>query len=109
MIKSLQRLFLAFHKRINHLTQGDPVLAQDIRTKLHTGAAYEFHLANRYATNYRDPLPTAVIVPGWGSRVFSSTTYAKIGGALREIGYHTLLLSLRGNEESAGNLNTVTR
>jgi len=83
------------------------MLAFDIRTKLHTGAAYQFTISPQYVGG--DKLPAVVLVHGWGSKIFSNRTYTEAAERLRALGYHTLLLSLRGHEDSDGDLDTVSR
>jgi len=75
-------------------------------SRLHTGAAYEFTLAPGYTGEVK--YPAVVLIAGWSSDSFSST-YNELARTLREIGYHTLQLSLRGHEGSDGDLRAVTQ
>jgi uncharacterized protein len=74
--------------------------------KLNTGAAYQFTPADDYNGN---KLPVMLIVHGWGSAVFTGKVYFELALMLQSVGYHTMMLSLRGHQASSGDVTAVTR
>lgn len=76
--------------------------------KLATGAAYQFTPADGY-TPAMGRRPAVLIVHGWGSTVFTGKVYFEMALRLQAIGYHTMMLSLRGHQGSLGDIATVTR
>lgn len=75
--------------------------------RLTTGAAMRFVPAPGAEPHERRS--TILIVHGWKSPVFTSSSYTTLVEELGTLGYHTLAVSLRGHEESDGDLNRVTR
>ncbi len=73
-------------------------------TMLPTGAAIRFDRGIGAGL-----LPPILIVHGWGSPVFQSSTYARAADRLNAVGYHTFTLSLRGHQCAEGEMGTVTR
>ncbi len=76
--------------------------------KLATGAAFQFTPADGY-TPAMGRRPAVLIVHGWKSTHFTSATYFNLALKLQSIGYHTMQLSLRGHQGSAGDISKVTR
>ncbi|MES2668337.1 MAG: CocE/NonD family hydrolase [Patescibacteria group bacterium] len=53
--------------------------------------------------------PAIVIVHGWNSRPYSSSSYALLRPMLLDAGFATLSVFLRGHEQAEGDLGSVTR
>ena len=73
--------------------------------RLSTGAAFEF----RPAQGAEAIAPAALLVHGWRSSIFQSSTIDEIVNGLSSAGVHSMLLSLRGHDLAEGDINTVSR
>jgi len=74
---------------------------------LHTGAAMRFVPAP--GTGPDERRATILIVPGWTSVPFTSLSYTSLIEGLGRRGFNIMLVSLRGHQESSGNIESVTR